>query len=138
MRDCLILALGGLLAAIAEERILALIDAVIFAPVRRRKILEKRTWKSVTAEEVSKYAEPDRSGHYRLIYRWTVNGRKYRGRFDLHTDNQPFLALYYVRNPGEAVRDLNTIGRVEYQRILFLILVLANIAAAFLLFGPIA
>ena len=136
MRDYLIPALGGLLAAIVESRFVALIDAVIFAPARRRKILENGIWKSVTAEDMSKYAEPDRSGHYRLIYRWTVNGRKYRGRFDLHTDNQPFLTLYYVKNPGGAVQDLNALGRFEYHRLLFLILVIVNIALAFLLFGP--
>ena len=135
MRNEWILVLGGLLAAMAEGGILALIDAVIIAPVRRKKILENGTWKSVTAEEVSRHAEPDASGHYKLFYRWTVNGRKYLGRFDLHTDNQPFLTLYYAKNPGEAVTDLNALGRFEHKRILFLFLVLVNVALAFLLFG---
>ena len=134
MERCFILLIGGLLAAIVEQQIITLADAVFFAPSRRKKILENRTWKSVTAEEVSKYAEPDKSGHYNLIYKWTVNGKNYHGRFDMQTDNQPTLTLYYVNNPGDAVKDLNAIGQFEYRRILFIILILLNVAVAFLLF----
>ena len=129
------LLLGALLVTVVAHRLLLLFDAIVFAPMRRQKLMETGGWKSVEAEEISKYAEPEKDGHYKLFYRWIVNGKTYRGRFDLHTDNQPTMTLYYVKNPANAVNDLKAISRFEYSSPLFVGLLLLNIVLACLLFG---
>ena len=108
------------------SRIVIVFHSLLIAPIKRKKYLKLKEYKSVYAERVSGMPLPNPDDGFALTYKYTVDEKTYFKTIQSNY-NDTFATLYYINNPELIVTDINDLYYIQDKKVITKIEIICTI-----------